>query len=422
MQDASLEQDEIDEPRTGEASCNGRPYVAVLDVEDDAATSAFTALAIGADQSAWVAGHLAGDATFGGAQIARAGGTDALVARLDACGDVLWAKTFGGAGEERALAIGADDSGHAYVVGTFDGDADFGTGPVSGTALRDAFVLKLDPMGDIVWWKHVEASLDGGVSVVDLDVDDHGNVLVLGHIDGEASLGDATIESNALTGFVAKVDSNGITQWATVLGTDTDAEPTRIVASPNGAAFVAGDDVRGIGLFALALTASGDPSWTRTFHDPDQLAERLLDMAVGADGQPIIAGRGFFGGGVTSEGAAPYFVTKLGRGGSPLWIDVRRAPASHVIARPRGEVLLAGHHCDVPSGATPTGCVVETATYAADGTELDARVLTVEATVTALAADGPGLAVLAGVMSSSKPGDGEPVDAAGDPYVARISP
>jgi len=69
---------------------------------------------------------------------------DAWLLKLDDNGTIAWQKTYGGAGSERARAIAQTADGGYVVAGETDS---FGAGE------RDVWVLKLDANGNILWQK-----------------------------------------------------------------------------------------------------------------------------------------------------------------------------------------------------------------------------------------------------------------------------
>lgn len=71
-----------------------------------------------------------------------AGGKDVLILKYSATGTLLWANTWGGAGDETAQSIGFGPDGFLYVAG---GTSSFGAGGY------DMFLLKLDTDGNLQW-------------------------------------------------------------------------------------------------------------------------------------------------------------------------------------------------------------------------------------------------------------------------------
>jgi len=78
------------------------------------------------------------------------GSYDFWVLRLDRSGELLWERSFGGSGIDRAYAICPTKDGNYLVAGnTFSVDGDVGIN--HGGA--DIWVLKIDKMGELLWEK-----------------------------------------------------------------------------------------------------------------------------------------------------------------------------------------------------------------------------------------------------------------------------
>jgi hypothetical protein len=96
-----------------------------------------------------------------------AGGEDVLIAKYNPKGQFLWAKTWGGGGNDYASSIKVGPDGYLYVSG---GTSSFGAG------WYDLFLLKLDENGNLVWgttWGG--GSYEGGY---DIGFDAIGNIYV----------------------------------------------------------------------------------------------------------------------------------------------------------------------------------------------------------------------------------------------------
>jgi type IX secretion system substrate protein/beta-propeller repeat-containing protein len=84
------------------------------------------------------------------------GTSDMYVSKLDASGNLVWAKSMGSSSEEDGISLAVDASGNVYTSGYFNGTVDFDPGAgtqnltaASGTS--DVFVSKLDASGNYVW-------------------------------------------------------------------------------------------------------------------------------------------------------------------------------------------------------------------------------------------------------------------------------
>ncbi|MBK7985962.1 MAG: SBBP repeat-containing protein [Ignavibacteria bacterium] len=93
----------------------------------------------------------------GVANLSAVGEEDAFILKLDANGNFLWAKSFGGIEMDRGYSIAIDAEGNVYTTGYFIDTVDFdpGTGVTNLSAVggKDIFILKLDPNGNFVWAK-----------------------------------------------------------------------------------------------------------------------------------------------------------------------------------------------------------------------------------------------------------------------------
>lgn len=87
------------------------------------------------------------------------GNDDIYIQKLNADGDFIWARGFGGTSFDDARAITTDANGDVYLVGHFTGtmDVDLGAGVFNLTAngAYDAFVQKIDSTATLLWAKSI---------------------------------------------------------------------------------------------------------------------------------------------------------------------------------------------------------------------------------------------------------------------------
>lgn len=133
-----------------------------------------------------------------------------FVARYDATGTCMWAKSPGG----RRLAL--DGNNGVYVVGAFSGSMVFAGNTLVASG-KDAFVAKYDSNGQELWARRMGGALDDrSMSVA---VDGLGRVHVGGYFRGTGTFGSSTlIATHDSTGFLATYDANGNFQWAALAG------------------------------------------------------------------------------------------------------------------------------------------------------------------------------------------------------------
>jgi len=156
---------------------------------------------------------------------------DVFVSKLDASGNLVWAKSFGGTGTDAGNSVAVDGSGNVHITGYFQGTADFdpgdGTTDLTSAGEQDVFVSKLDASGNLVWAKRFGSTdYDVGWSVA---VDGSGNVYTTGYFQGTVDFDPGAGITNLVSAgqsdvFVSKLDASGRLMWAKRFGgTDGDA-------------------------------------------------------------------------------------------------------------------------------------------------------------------------------------------------------
>src|SRR5262249_11980331 len=125
--------------------------------------------------------------SFGGTAqpLTATGGLDVYVAKLDATASGVWAKSFGGAGEERGASVGLDASGDVLVSGVFRGQVALGAVNPNARGMHDIFVAKLHGSDGSVAWA-AQLATAGDDSAMHLTVDRAGNAVVSGNLGGDA--------------------------------------------------------------------------------------------------------------------------------------------------------------------------------------------------------------------------------------------
>ncbi|MBW8050117.1 MAG: T9SS type A sorting domain-containing protein [Cytophagales bacterium] len=138
-----------------------------------------------------------------------------FLAKYDSSGNIVWAKSMGGSGIDKAYSISQDIFGNIYISGEFTGTANFnpaGTDTLVSNGV-DVFLAKYDPSGNYLWAFNLDnvAGLDVANYIVN---DEVGNVylsaIITGTTDFNPGPGTDTL-TNAGDGdiFIAKYDSAG---------------------------------------------------------------------------------------------------------------------------------------------------------------------------------------------------------------------
>jgi hypothetical protein len=154
-----------------------------------------------------------------------------FLAKFDVQGNVLWKKQFGPPRDIEVTAIRTDMEGSCYLVGetslAFGGQQTFGR--------TDAFVVKFDAYGDLVWVHILGTSRDDRAEA--LAIDEQGFCYVTGSTRGILNPGS---DSNLLGPFIAKYDTDGTLLWAKKLSLSRAQIGKAISIQPNGNIYTAG--------------------------------------------------------------------------------------------------------------------------------------------------------------------------------------
>lgn len=110
--------------------------------------------------------------------------------------------------------VATDKHGNAYVTGTFDNSAVFGSYKLTGNTVN-AYLAKYNSGGKVVWVRQAVDSSGAQTISESVTTDDNGNVFISGNITGTASFGKFSIGTpDGYSVFLVKYDSNGNVLWA----------------------------------------------------------------------------------------------------------------------------------------------------------------------------------------------------------------
>ena len=173
--------------------------------------------------------------------------TDIYILKLDAMGNFMWAKSIGSYNDDRAYDIDFDQFGNIYTTGYFMQTVDFDPGPsvhnLTAVGDFDAFVLKLDSVGNFLWVNSIGGTNnDEGLSVA---CDAIGNVYVSGYYRDTATInpnvGGFTLDYFAYDNiYIASFNSNGDFNWAKNYGGWATDKGTSIAVDLSNNIFVTG--------------------------------------------------------------------------------------------------------------------------------------------------------------------------------------
>ncbi|MBK7130939.1 MAG: T9SS type A sorting domain-containing protein [Crocinitomicaceae bacterium] len=176
---------------------------------------------------------------------------DMWVAKLDANGNFIWAKRFGGAQLDSFHSFCSDESNNIYVAGGFRGTGDYD--PSSNEYLItpvdwvDIVYFKLSDAGELVWINTI-GGLDTDLAYDIICVDD--SVLFLSgtfanEADFDPGVGITNLNAEDGNGFLQKTSTNGTVHW-------TINQPCGHLFSQNSILYTSGSFYDTISFFNLS--------------------------------------------------------------------------------------------------------------------------------------------------------------------------
>jgi hypothetical protein len=288
----------------------------------------------------YVAGRFQSTVDFGAGAVPSAGLTDAFLVKLDAAGNLMFAKHWGDPSDQYASAVAIDGAGAIYLAGTFQGTLDFGppTQPLVSAGNSDVFLAKLDAAGAPLWsHRFGDAAVQNLIGKA-LAVDAAGNAVLAGAFQGSIDFGAGSIPSAGIDdAFLAKFDASGMLVWGYGFG-DANPQQSRAVAlGPGGLVAVTGTvtgsmdfgngktvtSAGGRDAFVAVFSPAGVCQWAKPFGDAaaDQDGR---GVAFDAAGNVWVTGSflssiDFGGGALTAQGAGTnVFVAVLDSNGGYL--------------------------------------------------------------------------------------------------------
>jgi hypothetical protein len=302
-----------------------------------------------------IAGQFAGTMDFDpgpGTYTLTAGGVaDIFILKLDATGNLIWAKNIGSSLGDVGRSIAVESTGNIYTTGFFNSTVDFDPGPgifnLTSAGNDDVFILKLDASGNFVWARQMGGNSGFGDGAWSLALDGLGNVHTIGSFGGTADFDPGPglfnlTSQGAFDIFISKLDASGNFIWARSLGTTGTEYGNGIAVDGSGDVYTTGyfgpsmDFDPGPGVFNL--TAGGSDIFVSKLNSAGNFvwAKNLggsggdVGYSLRVDGSNNVYTTGYFSGtadfdpgpgvfNLTSAGSTDIFVSKLDASGNFVW-------------------------------------------------------------------------------------------------------
>lgn len=151
-----------------------------------------------------------------------ASATDFLVSKIDASGNLVWAKQFASTSNAYVSSMDINSAGEVFLSGSFNGTLDFDPGAgvnnlsSSSNTDFDMYFSKLDASGNPIWVKQIgNTGLDYGSH---LKLGTNGNIYCSGQytglVDFDSGAGTMALNSGTTTqGYVVEFNASGTPNW-----------------------------------------------------------------------------------------------------------------------------------------------------------------------------------------------------------------
>lgn len=346
---------------------------------DDRATD----VDIDANGNIYVLGTFFTTTTFGTLKLTSAGSTDVFLAKYNNVGTLLWAKQFGGTGEDRAGTLQVGPQQNIYITGSFKNTAKFGPTSLKSSGDFDIFASKISSSGNLLWIKKAGGTgFDLGVDLA-LDVDPNGKGVcyIVGQYSATATFGTTQLTSaGSQDVFVARLSAtNGSFSWTqAILNGTSEITSHSIIVDPNRAILITGSYLGNArvmnsdvvltnsgsrDIFVVKLSNNGVQQWARKVGSNGEESALQVETQISSDltligyskSQTLVFGSTT----LTGKGKAFLFVAKLSSFGNWLWAkkagnDLHESFAQGVTVEPFGDSYITGLFSGVATFGTTT--------------------------------------------------------------------
>jgi hypothetical protein len=221
--------------------------------------------------------------------------SDYWVIKLDANGNKLWDKTYGGIDHEFFYSLAQTADG-GYILGGSSRSGISGDKTQASNGAEDYWIVKLDAAGNKTWDKSIGADNSDMLSEISQTTD---GGYVLGGWSASGFSGDKTQFSQGQHDYwVVKLNANGNIIWEKTFGGNNRDELSNVTQTPDGGYILSGWSLSDISgdktqankgswdYWVMKLDASGNKQWDKTFGGTDH--DYLSGLASTPDGGFII--------------------------------------------------------------------------------------------------------------------------------------
>ena len=181
-----------------------------------------------------------------------------------------WAAKAGGIENDYVNSIEVDKFGNSYVTGRFKDSISFGSTSLINPGLWSVYIAKYDSHGDLLWDRIVAS--DSLMSVSSMNIDNNGNITIIGQYKATASFYGKTIHKDITSigdydVFIAKLNNVGEIIWVNTLGGSGVDYAGDVSNDNNGNVYLTGDfhitpfQYSSSKIFVAKFDETGNNSW-----------------------------------------------------------------------------------------------------------------------------------------------------------------
>ncbi|WP_028980298.1 T9SS type A sorting domain-containing protein [Sporocytophaga myxococcoides] len=218
-----------------------------------------------------------------------------FTSRYDTLGNLIWNKTGSGQQNVTANSIAADKDGSVLIVGEYGFNAVFGSKIIQYSSFDNIFLVKYDSLGNELFAKSAGGS--GTEYARGVSADSSGNFYITGIFTGSGTnLGTFTLNNSSTSStsdiFIAKINSEGLFQWAKKIGNSNSDQVSGIDVHPSGNVYISGSiggaSSSGNKIFTGMFDSNGKTKWIDTLQLSSPNVDR--ELKVDAAGNCYITG------------------------------------------------------------------------------------------------------------------------------------
>jgi len=258
---------------------------------------------------------------------------DVFIIKLDSQGDMIWVKTYGGSDSDKAESIIQTTDGGYAIAGYTES---------KGAGRLDFWLIKLDSQGNMIWDKTYGGNgIDRAYSLIQTT-------------DGGYAVGGWTESKGAGSSdaWVIKIDNQGNIVWDKTYGGNGEEVANSLIQTTDGGYAVAGyTSSKGVGkrdTWLIKLDSQGKIIWDKTYGGKDR--DEAYSIVQTTDGGYAIAGETYS----RASGQGNIWVMKLDHEGNITWERTYSGSDNNevfsLIQTDDGGFAVAGYTSSMPIG------------------------------------------------------------------------